>query len=168
MKQKIVLILCLLFTAQATFAMDLKDRMKQNAIQAQKSYDQLMNQEPPRLWIQVRTEQQRQLLQHIADWLKPVSLIKVEPIQLVKEGPKKNQLRFFSSQDKEEADELFKKLQKIFPQLELQDLSEQYGAMSWKETGHFELWLAPELKKFTPPPLPARIAPPAKTVPPAK
>lgn len=166
MKPKIVLLLGLLFTAQNTYATKLNEQIQQNVDEARKSYEQLVNQEPPRLWIHVRTEQQRQLLQHIADWLKPVSSIKIEPIQLVKEGPKKSQLRFFSSQDKDEAGNLLKKLQKIFPHLELQDFSAQYGAMGWLESGHFELWLAPDLKKITlpepsvSPVLPADIVPP--------
>ncbi len=164
MKHKIMLLLILLFATQNSVAIKLDEQIKQNVDQAKKSYEQLINQEPPTLWIHVRTEQQREILQNIADWLKPVSLIKIEPIQIVKDGPKKNQLRFFSSQDKEEADDLLRNLQKIFPQLELQDLSSQYGTMSWMETGHFELWLAPDLKKVQPP-APLKKAPPAVAAP---
>lgn len=160
MKQKIIVLFALLLATQNSFAIKLDEQIKQNVDEAKKSYEQLINQESPTLWIHARTEQQRQLLQHIADWLKPISLIKIEPIQIVKDGPKKNQLRFFSSQDKQEADDLLQNLQKIFPQLELQDLSGQYGTMSWMQTGHFELWLAPDLKKVQPPPA-AKTAPPA-------
>lgn len=168
MKPKIVLLLGLLCTAQNTYATKLNEQIKQNIDEARKSYEQLVNQEPPRLWIHVRTEQQKQLLKNIADWIKPVSSIEIQPLQLVKEGPKKTQLRFFSSQDKNEADKLLKKLQKIFPQLELQDFSAEYGAMSWMESGHFELWLAPDLKNITtpepsPPPPPASSEPPANS-----
>ena len=160
MKYKIIALFTLLFAIQNAFAIKLDEQIRQNVDQTKKSYEKLINQQPPSLWIQVRTEQQRQLLQNIADWLKPVSLVKVQPIQVVNDGPKKSQLRFFSSQDKEDADDLFKKLNRIFPQLELQDLSSQYGNLSWMETGHFELWLAPELKKVelpSPPPAPRAI-----------
>lgn len=163
MKQKIMLLLTLLLVTHSSFAIKLTEQIKQNVDQARKSYEQLINQEQPSLWIHIRSEEQRQLLQDFPGWLKSVSWIKIEPVQLVKEGPRKTQLRFFSSQDKDKAKELLKKLQKIFPQLELQDLSEQYGAMSWMEEGHFELWLAPDLKKITLPAPPAPVVPPANT-----
>lgn len=168
MKQKIILLLTLLLAtgnllaADNPFAIKLEEQIKQNVEQAHNRYVALVNEKPPSLSIQVRTEQQRQLLQNLADWLEPISLIKIEPIQLVKDGPKKSQLRFFSRQDKREADDLLKNLKKIFPQLELQDFSEQYGSMSWMETGHFELWLAPDLKRIELPP-----TPPKASVPPA-
>lgn len=163
MKQKIMALLTLLFVTQSSFAIKLNEQIKQNVDQARKSYEQLINKEQPSLWIHVRSEEQRYLLQQFSGWLRSVSSIKIEPVQLVKEGPKKTQLRFFSSQDKDKAKDLVKKLQKIFPQLELQDLSDQYGAMSWMEEGHFELWLAPDLKKITLPVSPATVAPPVNT-----
>lgn len=148
MKQKIVWILAL-FMAQNVFAIKPNEQIKQNIDEIRKSYEQLLKQEQPRLWIHVRTEQQQKLLQHIAEWIKPITLIKIEqPIQLVKEGPKQSKLRFFSSQDANEAKDLLKKLQKIFPQLELQDMSSS-DSSDRQMSGRYELWLSPDVKKIT-------------------
>jgi hypothetical protein len=143
--------------AQKTFAIELNEQIKQNIDDATESYKNLVNKEPARLWIQVRTEEQMKLLENLAEWLKPFGLIKIEPIQLVKDGPKQTKLRFFSKQDKDQAENLLKTLTKIFPKLELQDLSDQYGDMGWLQAGHYELWLAPDVKNITQPasPLPA-------------
>jgi hypothetical protein len=153
MKYQTVLLLSLLFAVQNSSAIKLNEQIRQNVDQAQKSYEQLIKQEQPSLWIHVRTVEQQKLVEKIPEWLKRVALVKIEPIQIVKTGPKKTQLRFFSIQDKEKAEDLFKKMQKVFPQLELQDLSNQYSTMGWMEAGHFELWLAPDLKKITQPEL---------------
>lgn len=148
MKQKIVWILAL-FMAQNVFAIKPNEQIKQNIDEIRKSYEQLLKQEQPRLWIHVRTEQQQKLLQHIAEWIKPITLIKIEqPIQLVKEGPKQSKLRFFSSQDANEAKDLLKKLQKFFPQLELQDMSSS-DSSDRQMSGRYELWLSPDVKKIT-------------------
>jgi hypothetical protein len=152
MKQKIILLCGLLFITQTSYAIKLNEQIKQNVDNAAKSYQQLINKEPARLWIHVRSEQQLQLLQSIAVWLKPMSSLKVEPMKIVKEGPKKTQLRFFSKLDKEDAGELLKKLQNFFPQLELQDMSSEYQGMDWITMGHYELWLASEVKEITQPP----------------
>lgn len=164
---KLIFLIMGLLTSQHSFALNVSDLIRQNVEQAQKSLEK-EKEEPAQLWIQVRSEEQKQLLQNIANWLKPVDFIEIKPLELVTKGPKKTQLRFFSSQDKDKANVLLKSLEKIFPQMELKDLSVEYGKTRWLEKGHFELWLAPDLKSITqpeppPPPPPASSEPPANT-----
>lgn len=154
-------ILLLFLMVQNVCAIELNEQIKQNIDNVTESYRSLVSKEPARLWIQARTQEQILLLKNMPEQLKPFGLIKVEPIQLVNEGPKQTKLRFFSRQDKNQAEQLVKVLSKFFPKLELQDLSSQYGDMGWLQAGHYELWLAPNISAIAQP----ESLPPASTVP---
>jgi hypothetical protein len=154
MKKRIFLVLILLFFAQNSFAM-LNDLIRNNVNGANKSYEQIVNNEPARLWIHVRSKEQEKAIQDINSWFKNVKVgegaINLRPIQLVKNGPKYSQLRFFFKQDKDEAIQFLMELRKIIPHLQLNDLSGQYRDIGWLKPGHYELWIAPDVIKFNVP-----------------
>ncbi|KWC36272.1 hypothetical protein WL51_19345 [Burkholderia ubonensis] len=101
----------------------------------------------PKLWIHVRTESQKQIVQGNLDWFKSLDVggrkIELRPIQLVDSGPQQSQLRYFRSSDQDRAQALLAEIRKAVPHAVLRDMSDQYQQVSWIEPGHFELWLAP-------------------------
>jgi hypothetical protein len=66
-------------------------------------------------------------------------------------GPRESQLRYFNKEDASQAAELLKVLSRLIPELKLKDLSREYAKLRWIRTGHFELWLSPELVQIEPP-----------------
>lgn len=149
----LLLITAALISHQACAAMPLKELINQNVMDATAAYQQslppLQQQlNPARLWIHIRSNSQKQLA---ADILKKVNAtpswgkMAATPIQKVDEGPRASQLRYFRKQDEARAHELFEILHQDIPQLELQDLSRKYAAALWIKSGHYELWLSPEI-----------------------
>ena len=160
---KLIIVMCFaLFVLVQNVFGQLNELIDQNVRDASESFNQLMNEtdqrkETPRLWIHVRNRNQEKAVTNIQDWLKDINLdgraIDLRPLQLVKDGPADSQLRFFKTQDKIEAEKLLRKLQKILPNLHLNDLSRQFGRITWIKAGHYELWFSPnvtELKAIFP------------------
>ncbi len=109
----------------------------------------------PQLWIHVRSDAQKREVAQKLDWFKTLQVagrkVEVEPIQVVSTGPSQSQLRFFKEADQERAQALLAELRKAVPTLALQDLSSQYRQATWIDSGHFELWLAPNVSHLAVP-----------------
>ncbi len=151
-KQQYILILILFFATKNVFA-DLNDLIRRNINSSSKSYEQIVDKQSPRLWVHVRNQEQEKFIQDLnaTNWFESIKLndtpINFRPIQLVDNGPKLTQLRYFFKQDKDEAELLLKQLLKIIPQIQLKDFSNQYGTILVR--GHYELWLAPNVTKLS-------------------
>jgi hypothetical protein len=108
-----------------------------------------------KLWIHVRSESQKQMVQGNFDWFKNLSIggrkIELRPIRLVNTGPNQSQLRYFRASDQDQAQALLAEIKKAVPRAVLQDMSGQYQQVNWIEPGHFELWLAPNVTTIAPP-----------------
>lgn len=127
--------------------------IKKNVESANAAYDKITTEQPSRLWIHVRTQKQMVTIQtqEVSAWLGSIRIggkeIDVRPIQLVDNGPKIIQLRFFFKQNKNDAEQLLNELKKGFPLLGLEDFSGQYENIL--EPGHYELWLTPDATLLT-------------------
>ena len=133
---------------------DLNNLIKQNIQDSNKSYEQTISSieqqsKPIRLWIHVRTKSQmnvgKEILKAIADTSIEGRRIEEKPIQTVDSAPPESQLRYFKKEDNSQAAKLFGVLQRLIPELKLIDLSRQYSLVRWIKTGHFELWLSPDM-----------------------
>lgn len=160
MKSGIWLAIFLAFFVQSAFAQKLNDLIKQNVYDvARPSYKQYavteQQQATPRLWIHVRSREQQKAVMGIMDRIKSVNLngrpLEVRPIKLVSKGPNDSQLYFYRKQDKDDAELLLKELQKLHPQIRLQDYSDKYKGLEAANAGHYELWFAPDATKFNTP-----------------
>jgi hypothetical protein len=138
----------------------LNELIQQNVKDSTRSYDQVLRQTAPerpapRLWIHVRSKEQKNAVTGIRDWLEQIEIkghkLDLRPIQLVESGPKDSDLRFFKKQDRETAEALFADLKKVIPSLELKDLSSQYRSVDFIKPGHYELWLSPDINTLTAP-----------------
>ena len=135
----------------------LSDLIQQNVQDAAKSYEQTIKQhsKPSRLWIHMRTESQRNVGEEVQKAVADISLggsrIEKKPLQIVAFSPSKSQLRYFKKEDESQATELLTVLLRLIPELKLKDLSGEYSHVRWIKTGHFELWLSPELVQIEPP-----------------
>lgn len=134
---------------------DLKDLIRQNVQDATTGYSKSLapkkETESIRLWIHVRKDAQRRIAEEIQARLTRARLgekIKKEPVQVVRVGPSRTQLRFFKAEDKAQARELSRELQKMLPHVDLKDLSREYARMTWIKPGHYELWLDPRLARL--------------------
>jgi hypothetical protein len=153
MKKNVLLLLALtLFSVNVEAG--LRELIQQNVQDADKSYEQTISpieqqSKPPRLWIHVKTESQmkvgKEIFKAIADTSLGGRRIEEKPLQIVDSAPQESQLRYFKKEDESQAAELFAILQRLIPELKLKDLSRQYSHIRWIKTGHFELWLSPEL-----------------------
>ncbi len=106
------------------------------------------------LWIHIRSDSQKNVAQEILDRMAQTRIgqrkIDRKPVQKVDSGPRKSQLRYFKKQDEPQAQELFNVLRKLVPDLELSDASGKYESVAWIRSGHYELWLSPEVVALTP------------------
>lgn len=153
MKKPLLLILAItLFSVTAEAG--LSDLIQQNIQDSDKSYEQTIwpieqRSKPSRLWIHVRTESQKNLgeeiFKAIADTSAGGSGIEKKPLQIVAIGPRNSQLRYFKKDNKSQATALFSVLRRFIPMLQLKDFSREYSNVRWIKTGHFELWLSPDL-----------------------
>lgn len=148
-----------LFASMAYAGEKLEALIQQNINAAEKSYDQVLT--PPEkkkkqvnLWIHVRSEKQAEALNRVLEQIKNIELddseLIVRPVQLVTYGPKANSLRFFKQKDKADAKVFLTQLVDIIPNSRLQNLSKRYKDVPWVKTGHFELWLAPNVTSVVP------------------
>jgi hypothetical protein len=164
MKKSILFIIALiLFSVNVEADPDnsgLRDLIQQNIQDAEKSYEQTISPvEQQRktfsLWINVSGERQikigEKILKRIADTDLGGKDIESKPIQIVEDGPRNTQLRYFKKEDAPQAAELLSELEKFIPNINLKDYSRQYSNLSWIKPGHLELWLSPGLKKIMPP-----------------
>lgn len=130
--------------------------IQQNVNASNSAYRELVSPQVPsaQLWIQVRSEAQKKLVQDNLEWLKGVSWqgrpIDVHPLELVKDGPSGNQLRYFKTEDRGTVASLQAALAKGLPGLQVRDMSNAFRNVSWLTPGHFELWLAPGVTQFGP------------------
>jgi hypothetical protein len=142
-------------TAGATPAIPkLEALIKQNVSTAADTTKQLSNlTAPAQLWIHVRSDSQLKLVENNLSWLKTLrvggSAIDVGPLEVVKIGPQKSELRYFQPSDQVQARQLQSELASGIPQLQLHDLSKEYQAVQLAP-GHFEVWLAPDVSQFGP------------------
>ncbi len=132
----------------------LSDLIQQNVQDAAQSYERTssprqLSTEPARFWVHIRSDRQKEIGKKLLEIVTNANLerrkIESKPLQLVDFGPEKSQLRFFKQQDKIEAAELLEMLRKYIPQIELRDMSREYVNVGWLKSGHYELWLSPEL-----------------------
>ncbi len=142
-------VLLTLFLEHVDAGFSLNDLIEQNIETLQQST------ETARLWVHVQSDSQKGIGKQILNRVKNAKLeersIERKPVQLVASGPQESQLRYFKRQDKSEARELFRILRKLIPQLELLDLSSQYERVGWIKSGHYELWVSPDLVRLEPP-----------------
>lgn len=150
-----------LFLAFTVDAADekLESLIEQNIRAADKAYVQVVAppdkvKKPINLWIHVRSEKQAKALEKVLVQIKGIALenveLVVEPVQLVDYGPQVNGLRFFKQEDKNNAKVLLAQLVDIIPNTKLRNLSKRYKTAAWIETGHMELWLAPNVTSVVP------------------
>lgn len=103
-----------------------------------------------RLWVHQRSTAQDAVVARIRSQAARLSLpggpVEVQPVQTVTAGPSVSQLRFFKAVDRERALKFADALRAQVPGLTVRDLTAPYAKMSWLKPGHFELWLAPELR----------------------
>lgn len=108
----------------------------------------------PQLWVHVRSDAEKQLVQRNMPWLSSQSFdgrpVVVKSVVLVSVGPSVNQLRFFKAEDRQSAGALAAAMTPLVPNLQLLDLSGSYGNVSWVAPGRLELWLAPNMSQFGP------------------
>lgn len=132
----------------------LESLIQQNIRSADKAYVQVVV--PPEeakkqisLWIHVRSEKQAEALEKVLAQIKNIALedaeLVVRPVQLVNYGPDVNNLRFFKQDDKNDANALLTQLVDVIPNIQLRNFSKRYKKITWIETGHMELWLAPNV-----------------------
>jgi len=159
MKKNVLLVVALtLFSVNVEAG--LTDLIQQNVQDADKSYEQTISpieqqSKPSRLWIHMRTESQRNVGEEILKAISDTSLggrrIEKKPLQIVASGPQESELRYFKKEDEAQAAALFAVLRRLIPELKLKDLSREYSHIRWIKTGHFELWLSPELVQIESP-----------------
>lgn len=153
---RIVLGCSFLWLTVTTYAADekLESLIQQNIRAADQAYVQVVV--PPEetkkqisLWIHVRSEKQAEALAKVLAQIKSIDLedaeLVVQPVQLVDYGPSVNNLRFFKQDDKNDAQALLNQLVDVIPNIKLRNLSKRYKKVTWIETGHMELWLAPNV-----------------------
>ena len=135
----------------------LNDLIKQNVKDADQSYKQSVSpieqrMQPSRLWIHLRSESQKKVGEEIFKAVSDIKLmgrgIERKPLQFVDFGPRESQLRYFKERDEPEAKELMNILRRLIPEIKLKDFSREYAHINWIKTGHFELWLSPEVVKL--------------------
>ena len=138
----------------------LRDLIQQNVQDAVQSYERTVSPiepkiEQPQLWIHVQSVDQKGLGEEIFKTIENTRIggepLDRKPIQIVSNGPRESQLRYFKKQDKPHVTELFSTLCRLIPALELKDFSSDYSHVKWIKPGHFELWLSPELEHITSP-----------------
>lgn len=138
----------------------LNELINKNVRDATSAYDKTLPSaqqpaNPAQLWIHVRSDSQNKLAREILDRVAKTEFrqwkVEQKPVQKVDAGPRKSQLRYFKRQDQTQAQELFDALRKLIPELEISDLSGKYESVSWIKSGHYELWLAPDLMRLQPP-----------------
>jgi hypothetical protein len=136
---------------------NLDELINQNVRDATRAYEKTLPPaqqpaNPAQLWIHVRSDSQNKLAQEILDRVASTEFrqwkMEQKPVQKVDSGPGKSQLRYFKRQDRTQVRELFDMLRKLIPQLELSDLSGKYESVGWIKSGHFELWLSPDLMRL--------------------
>lgn len=159
MKKSVIFVAALMLFSVNVEA-GLRELIHQNVEDADKSYEQTISpieqqSKPFRLWIHVRTESQRnvgeEILKAIADTRLGGRRIEKKPLQIVDSAPQESQLRYFKKEDESQATELLAVLRRLIPELKLKDFSRQYSHVRWIKTGHFELWLSPELVQIESP-----------------
>src|SRR5262245_61931603 len=107
----------------------------------------------PQLWIHVLNERQKGEVERKLDWFRNLRVggqkVNIRPTIIVQNGPRVSQLRFFRSADQSQAATLAADLREAIPRLVLEDLSAQYGKVTWIDPGHFELWLSPDVVRLS-------------------
>ena len=148
---------CVLFThAESNLNLNI---IQENVQDAKESYNKLsidQKQAPTaRLWIHVSNPQQHSAVTENIGWLNGLKLdnrpISVQPIQTINNPPTVSQLRFFKPQDKKRAEALKRQLDALVVGLQLKDFSREYQNVKWISPGHFELWLARDIRKLKKP-----------------
>ncbi len=148
------LILCtLLLFSCSVHGVALGDLIKQNVQRSTQTFDDTSAYvrqpvTPAQMWVHIRNDGQKKLADEIMDVLgrQQQGNIEQKPVQRVDYGPRKSQLLYFKRQDRKQAEEIFATLRRRIPQLELSDASARYQNAGWIKPGHFELWLAPDLR----------------------
>lgn len=137
----------------------LNELISKNVRDATNAYDRALPsaQQPTnlaQLWIHIRSNSQKKLAQEILDRVAKTEFrqwkIEQKPVQKVDSGPRKSQLRYFKRQDQPQAQELFDMLRKLIPKLEINDVSGKYESVGWIRSGHYELWLSPDIMRLQP------------------
>ncbi len=138
----------------------LEKLIQENVQEADKSYQRIISpmekqRKPSRLWIHALTEGQTNLagkiFKAVRDTTPGGSPIELKPLQIITFTLQDSQLRYFKKEDEFKASELFEVLRRLIPDLKLKDLSRKYSQVRWIQTGHFELWLSPELVQLKSP-----------------
>ena len=155
---KIILAICtlLLFSNPASGG-SLVELINKNVMNSTQSYKATLSRpvQPStvaQIWVHVRSNRQQRLAKEILEELGKHrykrGTIEWKPIQKVDTGPQRSQFRYFKRQDQTQAREIFEVLRALIPQLELRDESAKYENVDWIKSGHYELWLAPDLKRL--------------------
>lgn len=148
----------ILFCAHASGA-TLGELINKNVEDAASAYDRALPsaQQPAnlaQLWIHIRSDRQNNVAQQILDRVAQTRFrqwkVERKPVQKVDSGPRKSQLRYFKKQDQPQAQELFNVLRRLVPDLELSDASGRYDGVAWIRSGHYELWLSPDIMVLKP------------------
>jgi hypothetical protein len=130
--------------------------IKQNIESAKRASARVENDlrgQVPQLWIHVRNGGQKGEVERNLGWFRNLHVggqrVDIPPLILVQNGPAVSQLRFFKSADRGQAATLAADLRKAIPRILVQDLSAQYGQVTWIDAGHFELWLSSDVMRLS-------------------
>jgi hypothetical protein len=159
MKKMLLVAVALALFSDQVDSQALNELINKNVRNATAAYEKTLQSaqqsaSPAQLWIHVRSDSQKKLAQEIQDRLNSTEVahgkIEQKPVEKVDAGPEKSQLRYFKKRDQAQAQELFEFLRKQVPQLTISDLSAKYDSVGWIASGHYELWLAPDLVRLQP------------------
>lgn len=157
MNRMVLVTLALVLFSDHVSGATLDELINKNVRDATSAYDKALPsaQQPTnlaQLWIHVRSDSQKTLAQEILDRVSKTEFrqwkIEQKPVQKVDSGPRKSQLRYFKRQDQPQARELFDILRKLIPELEISDVSGEYESVGWIRSGHYELWLSPNIMRL--------------------
>jgi multidrug efflux pump subunit AcrB len=136
--------------AQSRALPPLIDQNVQSAVSKSERVAGDVKNQTPQLWIHVRSDGQKRQVEEKLDWFRKLQVegrkVDMRPLQVVASGPAQSQLRYFKRADQAQAQALLAALKPAIPRVVLQDMSSQYGQATWIDPGHFELWLAPDVR----------------------
>jgi hypothetical protein len=153
---RVVGIACLLPLQGMMMNPRIKAIIQQNVNASSNAYKQLVTPQAQsaQLWIQVRNESQKKLIEGKLGWLKDLTWqghpIDIRPLEVVGDGPSVSQLRYFKPEDRATVASLQASLAKGLPGIQVRDMSDAFRNVSWLRPGHFELWVAPGVTQFGP------------------
>lgn len=97
----------------------------------------------PRVYLHIVAEHQRSAARAVQRVLEDAGFV-VPGIERVTAGPRRSELRFFSSAEADGADRIRGLVADAGPTLVVRDLSARYASSASIRPGHYEIWFGPE------------------------